>query len=48
MKQEFERRLRKLEEEYLAELDSQKVISMRWLTAEEISRGCVAGLEELE
>ena len=48
MKQEFERRLRKLEEEYAAELDSQKIINMRWLTAEEISFGCLAGLEELE
>ncbi len=48
MKQELERRLRKLEEVYAAELDSQRVISMRWLTSEEISRGCLAGLEELE
>jgi hypothetical protein len=48
MKQEWERRLRKLEEDYAAELDPQRVISMRWLTTEEISRDCVAGLEELE
>ena len=47
MKQELERRLRKLEEDCAAELDSQRVISMRWLTADEISRGYVAGLEEL-
>ena len=47
MKQELERRLRKLEEDYAAELGSQRVISIRWLTADELSRGCDAGLEEL-
>jgi hypothetical protein len=47
MKQGFERRLRKLEEDYAAELDSQRVVSIRWLTADELSRGCKPGLEEV-
>ena len=45
MKQGLERRLRKLEEDY--ELDSRRVIRIRWLTADEISRGCKPGLKEL-
>jgi hypothetical protein len=44
---ELERRLRKLEEDYAAELDSQRVISIRWLTADEIKRGCRPGLKDL-
>jgi hypothetical protein len=47
MKQGLERRLRKLEEDYAAERDSQRVISIRWLTADELSRGCKPGLVEL-
>jgi hypothetical protein len=47
MKQEFERRLRKLEAYYAAELDSPRIISIRWLTADQISRGCVSGLVEI-
>jgi hypothetical protein len=45
MKQGFERRLRKLED--AAELDSRRVVSIRWLTADELSRGCKPGLVEL-
>lgn len=45
MKQGFERRLRKLED--AAEVDSQRVVSIRWLTADELSHGCKPGLEEL-
>jgi hypothetical protein len=47
MKRGLELRLKKLEDEYHTELDSQRVISIRWLTADEISRGCKPGLEEI-
>jgi hypothetical protein len=47
MKQGLEGRLRKLELEYAAALDSQRVISVRWLTANEIKQGRLPGLYEL-
>jgi hypothetical protein len=47
MKQGFEGRLRKLEQAYAAELDSQRAISLRWMTADELRRGGQHGLVEL-
>jgi len=47
MKQGLEGRLRKLELEYAAALDSQREISIRWLTADETKRGRFPGLYEL-
>ena len=46
MNQKLERRLRKLEEDYAAELDSYRTITIRWLTADDISRGLLPGLYE--
>lgn len=47
MKQGLEGRLRKLEREYAAELVSERVITIRWLTADEIRRGRRPGLYEI-
>ena len=47
MKQGLEGRLIKLEEEYQTALDSQRSISIRWLTADEGKRGRLPGLYEL-
>jgi hypothetical protein len=47
MKQGLEGRLRKLEREYQAALDSELIISVRWLTADELKRGVQPGLHEV-
>jgi hypothetical protein len=48
MKQGLEGRLRKLEREYQAALDSELIISrVRWLTADELKRGVQPGLCEV-
>jgi hypothetical protein len=44
MKREQEERLRRLEYEYAAELESQREIELRWLTEDEIKRGVKPGL----
>ena len=47
MNQGLERRLKKLEMEYDIALNSLRVISIRYLTAEETKQGCLPGLYEL-
>jgi hypothetical protein len=47
MKPGLEGRLIKLEREYETALDSQRSISIRWLTADKIKRGWRPGLYEL-
>jgi len=44
MNQGIERRLRKLEKEYAARLALSRVVAIRFLTEEDISRGLGAGL----
>ena len=47
MKRGLEGRLRKMEQEYAVGLEPPHVISIRWLTAEEIKRGRRPGLYRL-
>jgi hypothetical protein len=47
MKQALEARLKKLEVESAAALDLQQVVSVRWLTADEVTQGRLPGLYKL-
>jgi hypothetical protein len=47
MKQGLEARLRKLELKYATAPDEPEVVSIRWMTADEIKRGLLPGLYRL-
>jgi hypothetical protein len=46
MNKGFERRLKKLEDQYAARLGSRRVIGIKFLTAEDLSRGLGPGLHD--
>ncbi len=46
MNKGFERRLKKLEDKYAAKLGSHRVIGIKFLTAEDLSRGLGPGLHD--
>jgi hypothetical protein len=46
MNKGFERRLKRLEDQYAARLGSHRVIGIKFLTAEDLSRGLGPGLHD--